>query len=178
MVPLQIFRCICLKCLQVHLSYSARHDFTLGWHLLVWCHGQCLSQSVIDAARVPKVNLPGYICNHGSPRKETLRRMPYFLHPWERLASTFQKLTLLVPDALLSSLVSTSPQPWRFAISLYWLHRCFRAREHRGVPKASSTQRLVPLGTMVTYVTWDVISSSSFKTSFFFFLNLFHWGSK
>ncbi len=97
----------------------------------------------------------GYVCNHGFPRNEIQRRMPYFLHPCERLASSFQKLLLLVPDALLSSLVSTSPRVSPFRWTDY-TH--FSERENPGaLPKASLTQCIVPRGNMVTYVTWDVI---------------------
>ncbi len=146
MVLLQTFKCICLSC--------AHRDFTLDRHVSVWWHGQCCSQSVIDAARVLKVNVLGYVCNHGSPRNKTQRRMPYFLHPCERLASTFQNLTSLVPDALLSSLVSTSPRPLRWTDNT-----CFRGWEHR------SLQRLVPRGTMVSYITWDVLIIYCNKTA-------------
>ncbi len=102
------FRCTCgqekygSRLSGASVASCASRDFTLD---------RRRSQSVIDAARVPKGNVPGYVCNHGSLRNETLNCMPYFLHPCERLASTFEKLTLLVPDALLSSLVSTSLCP-------------------------------------------------------------------
>ncbi len=59
----------------------------------------------------PKGNVPGYVCNHGSLRERD--SLPYFLHPCERHASTYQKLTLLVSYALLCSLVSTSPSTLR-----------------------------------------------------------------
>ncbi len=61
MVPLQTPRCICLSC--------ARHDFTLDRHLSVWWRGHSRSQSAPMQLEFPKGNVPGYVCNHGSPRE-------------------------------------------------------------------------------------------------------------
>ncbi len=76
-----------------------------------------------------------------------LRPMPYFLHSYEQLASTFQKLTLLVLNALLSSLVSTSPA--RDVLPFRWTkYTHVSERGNTGAfPKRISTQRLVLRGT-------------------------------
>ncbi len=89
---------------------------------------------------------------------ETLRRMPYFLHPCERLASTSQKLTLLVFGWAfkLSGLYVTPPVTFRHSVGL--ITYMFQSVGTQGrSPKRFRRSVSFPRGTMVTYVTWDVI---------------------
>ncbi len=94
----------------------------------------------------PKGNVPGYVCNHGSLRERD--SLPYFLHPCERHASTYQKLTLLVSYALLCSLVSTSPSTLRrnmtFRHSVGLISHVIQSVGTKGRSKAFPTQRLIP----------------------------------
>ncbi len=144
MVPLQTLRCFCLSC--------AHHDFTLDRHLTVWQRGHCHSQSI--SMQLEYLNGNVTRLRTLVPRgNETLGLVPYFLHPCERLALTYKKLTLLVMDVLLSFLFSTSPCPWRLAIPLDWFHTCFKTRSRRSVPKAFRRSVSFPRGTRVTYIT-------------------------
>ncbi len=62
MVPLQTLRCICLSC--------ARHDFKLDRHfvsMVAWAF--TFPKRFRRQLEFPKGNVPGYVCNHGSPRE-------------------------------------------------------------------------------------------------------------
>ncbi len=106
----------------------------------------------------PEGNVPGYVCNPGSPRERDAASQGHtsgiptraLLHSW--------KLAPAAHHGLLSILVVTSPAPdvWLSILTDYTYDSELDIAD--GVPLAFSTQRLVPWGTRVTYVTWDVRS--------------------
>ncbi len=94
----------------------------------------------------PEGNVPGYVCNPGSPRERDAASQGHtsgiptraLLHSW--------KLAPAAHHALLSILVVTSPAPdvWLSILTDYTYDSELDIAD--GVPLAFSTQRLVPSG--------------------------------
>ncbi len=92
--------------------------------------GSFVPKASSDVAQVPKGNVPGYVCNHGSPRNETLRCIPYFLYSCERLLH-FEAAAVITAGAFIL--------PGRYVISAGDDSRDYLGRiTHRGVPDVSS----------------------------------------
>ncbi len=91
-------------------------------------------------------NVPGYVCNHGSPRERDAASQGHtsgiptraMLHSW--------KPTSAAHHVLLSILVMTSPAPdvWLSILTDYTYDSELDIAD--GVPRSVSTQRLVPSG--------------------------------
>ncbi len=135
---------------------------TLSRDLQVWRRGHLVPHSVYDAA--PEGNVPGYVCNHGSPRGRDAASQGHtsgiptraLLHSW--------KLTPAARYVLLSILVMTSPAPdvWPSILTDYTYDSELDNAD--GVPHSVYDAASRSLGgTMVTYVTWDVIALSCGK---------------
>ncbi len=105
----------------------------------------------------PEGNVPGYVCNPGSPRERDAASLGHtsgiptraLLHSW--------KLAPAAHHALLSILVVTSPAPdvWLSILTDYTYDSELDIAD--GVPLAFRRSVSFPRGTRVTYVTWDVI---------------------
>ncbi len=104
----------------------------------------------------PEGNVPGYVCNPGSPRERDAASQGHtsgiptraLLHSW--------KLAPAAHHALLSILVVTSPAPdvWLSILTDYTYDSELDIAD--GVPLAFRRSVSFPRGTRVTYVTWDV----------------------
>ncbi len=108
----------------------------------------------------PEGNVPGYVCNPGSPRERDAASQGHtsgiptraLLHSW--------KLAPAAHHALLSILVVTSPTPdvWLSILTDYTYDSELDIAD--GVPLAFRRSVSFPRGTRVTYVTWDVFCLS------------------
>ncbi len=104
----------------------------------------------------PEGNVPGYVCNPGSPRERDAASQGHtsgiptraLLHSW--------KLAPAAHHVLLSILVVTSPAPdvWLSILTDYTYDSELDIAD--GVPLAFRRSVSFPRGTRVTYVTWDV----------------------
>ncbi len=104
----------------------------------------------------PEGNVPGYVCNPGSPRERDAASQGHtsgiptraLLHSW--------KLAPAAHHGLLSILVVTSPAPdvWLSILTDYTYDSELDIAD--GVPLAFRRSVSFPRGTRVTYVTWDV----------------------
>ncbi len=107
----------------------------------------------------PEGNVPGYVCNPGSPRERDAASQGHtsgiptraMLHSW--------KLAPAAHHVLLSILVMTSPH--LTSSRQFWLitHMIQSWTTLMAFPIASRRSVSFPRGTRVTYVTWDVICS-------------------
>ncbi len=107
----------------------------------------------------PEGNVPGYVCNPGSPRERDAASQGHtsgiptraMLHSW--------KLAPAAHHVLLSILVVTSPAPdvWLSILTDYTYDSELDIAD--GVPLAFRRSVSFPRGTRVTYVTWDVIQN-------------------
>ncbi len=105
----------------------------------------------------PEGNVPGYVCNPGSPRERDAASQGHtsgiptraLLHSW--------KLAPAAHHVLLSILVVTSPAPdvWLSILTDYTYDSELDIAD--GVPLAFRRSVSFPRGTRVTYVTWDGI---------------------
>ncbi len=105
----------------------------------------------------PEGNVPGYVCNPGSPRERDAASQGHtsgiptraLLHSW--------KLAPAAHHGLLSILVVTSPAPdvWLSILTDYTYDSELDIAD--GVPLAFRRSVSFPRGTRVTYVTWDVL---------------------
>ncbi len=105
----------------------------------------------------PEGNVPGYVCNPGSPRERDTASQSHtsgiptraMLHSW--------KLAPAAHHVLLSILVVTSPAPdvWLSILTDYTYDSELDIAD--GVPLAFRRSVSFPRGTRVTYVTWDVL---------------------
>ncbi len=103
----------------------------------------------------PEGNVPGYVCNPGSPRERDAASQGHtsgiptraLLHSW--------KLAPAAHHGLLSILVVTSPTPdvWLSILTDYTYDSELDIAD--GVPLAFRRSVSFPRGTRVTYVTWD-----------------------
>ncbi len=85
-----------------------------------------------------------------------LRRRPYFLHPCGRLL--YLKLPLPSPQVLLYFLVATSSLPVMSAgIPLDEITYIFQSVRTNRRSQSVQCSFSFPLGTRVTYITWEVI---------------------
>ncbi len=102
-------------------------------------------------------NVPGYVCNPGSPRERDAASQGHtsgiptraMLHSW--------KLAPAAHHVLLSILVMMSPAPdvWPSILTDYTYDSELDNAD--GVPRSSLDAAVsFPRGTRVTYVTWDV----------------------
>ncbi len=120
------------------------------------------SRSVSTQLEFLKGNVPGYVCNHGSPRERDAASQGHtsgiptraMLHSW--------KLKPAAPHVLLSFLVMTSPAPDVSPSIGLITHMIQSLISLKGVPVAFRRSVSFPRGTMVTYVTWDVIDVHGF----------------
>ncbi len=106
----------------------------------------------------PEGNVPGYVCNPGSPRERDAASQGHtsgiptraLLHSW--------KLAPAAHHGLLSILVVTSPAPdvWLSILTDYTYDSELDIAD--GVSLAFRRSVSFPRGTRVTYVTWDVFS--------------------
>ncbi len=109
----------------------------------------------------PEGNVPGYVCNPGSPRERDAASQGHtsgiptraLLHSW--------KLAPAAHHVLLSILVVTSPAPdvWLSILTDYTYDSELDIAD--GVPLAFRRSVSFPRGTRVTYVTWDVLNHLS-----------------
>ncbi len=109
----------------------------------------------------PEGNVPGYVCNPGSPRERDAASQGHtsgiptraLLHSW--------KLAPAAHHGLLSILVVTSPAPdvWLSILTDYTYDSELDIAD--GVPLAFRRSVSFPRGTRVTYVTWDVLQQST-----------------
>ncbi len=114
----------------------------------------------------PEGNVPGYVCNPGSPRERDAASQGHtsgiptraLLHSW--------KLAPAAHHVLLSILVVTSPAPdvWLSILTDYTYDSELDIAD--GVPLAFRRSVSFPRGTRVTYVTWDVFNLDSFNIYF------------
>ncbi len=105
----------------------------------------------------PEGNVPGYVCNPGSPRERDAASQGHtsgiptraMLHSW--------KLAPAAHHVLLSILVMTSPH--LTSGRQFWLitHMIQSWTTLMAFPIASRRSVSFPRGTRVTYVTWDVL---------------------
>ncbi len=116
----------------------------------------------------PEGNVPGYVCNPGSPRERDAASQGHtsgiptraLLHSW--------KLAPAAHHGLLSILVVTSPAPdvWLSILTDYTYDSELDIAD--GVPLAFRRSVSFPRGTRVTYVTWDDLRHQTQKVKFFF----------
>ncbi len=105
----------------------------------------------------PEGNVPGYVCNPGSPRERDAASQGHtsgiatraLLHSW--------KLAPAAHHVLLSILVMTSPAPdvWLSILTDYTYDSELDIAD--GVPLVFRRSVSFPRGTRFTYVTWDVL---------------------
>ncbi len=119
---------------------------TLGRDLQVWLRGHLVPVAFSTQLEFLKGNVPGYVCNRGSPRERDAASQGHtsgiptraMLHSW--------KLKPAAPHVLLSFLVMTSPAPDVSPSIGLITHMIQSLISLKGVPVAFSTQRLVPSG--------------------------------
>ncbi len=134
----------------------AVHFHTLSRDLQVWRRGYLVPLASRRSSMFPEGNVPGYVCNPGSPRERDAASQGHtsgiptraMLHSW--------KLAPAAHHVLLSILVSdvTAPDVWPSILTDYTYDSELDNAD--GVPLASRRSVSFPRGTRVTYVTWDV----------------------
>ncbi len=122
----------------------------------------------------PEGNVPGYVCNPGSPRERDAASQGHtsgiptraMLHSW--------KLAPAAHHVLLSILVMTSPH--LTSGRQFWLitHMIQSWTTLMAFPIASRRSVSFPRGTRVTYVTWDVFQ----RNTILFWENMKRFGSE
>ncbi len=130
---------------------------TLSRDLQVWRRGYLVPLAFRRSSMFPEGNVPGYVCNPGSPRERDAASQGHtsgiptraMLHSW--------KLAPAAHHVLLSILVMTSPH--LTSGRQFWLitHMIQSWTTLMAFPLAFRRSVSFPRGTRVTYVTWDVI---------------------
>ncbi len=94
----------------------------------------------------PEGNVPGYVCNPGSPRERDAASQSHTFGIPTRAMLHFWKLAPAAHHVLLSILVMTSPAPdvWPSILTDYTYDSELDIAD--GVPRSVLTQRLVPSG--------------------------------
>ncbi len=118
---------------------------TLSRDLQVWRRGYLVPLAFRRSSMFPEGNVPGYVCNPGSPRERDAASQGHtssiptraMLHSW--------KLAPAAHHVLLASW-SWRHRTWRLAVNFDWLHIWFRAGQRWWRSPSVSTQRLVPSG--------------------------------
>ncbi len=124
---------------------------TLSRDLQVWRRGYLVPLAFRRSSMFPEGNVPGYVCNPGSPRERDAASQGHtsgiptraMLHSW--------KLAPAAHHVLLSILVL---DVWPSILTDYTYDSELDNAD--GVPLAFRRSVSFPLGTRVTYVTWDV----------------------
>ncbi len=124
---------------------------TLSRDLQVWRRGHLVPLAFRRSSMFPEGNVPGYVCNPGSPRERDAASQGHtsgiptraMLHSWKLAPAAFKHPGCDV----------TAPDVWPSILTDYTYDSELDNAD--GVPLAFRRSVSFPRGTRVTYVTWD-----------------------
>ncbi len=124
---------------------------TLSRDLQVWRRGHLVPLAFRRSSMFPEGNVPGYVCNPGSPRERDAASQGHtsgiptraMLHSWKLAPAAFKHPGHDV----------TAPDFWPSILTDYTYDSELDNAD--GVPLAFRRSVSFPRGTRVTYVTWD-----------------------